>query len=154
MSAYISFSSSEEYTLALAVEFLLGKCGKRYGSLSASFSSLHPIPLSFLSVLWSSLVLSLFLFLMIIQLSLSPFPVFLYSLLSHPFSAHSGPVVKNLSSSRASDEIAKKYDCAIHTAPVGEINVSREGRGTREREKRKTERGYENQKGRRHIEEN
>jgi len=54
----------EEYTLALAVEFLLGKTGIR------------------------------------------------------------GSVVRNLSSSRASDDIAKKYGCKVYSTPVGEINVA------------------------------
>jgi len=54
----------EEYTLALATEFWLGKCGKR------------------------------------------------------------GPVCKNLSSSRACDDIAKKYGCEVFSTPVGEIHVA------------------------------
>lgn len=54
----------EEYTLALAVEFVLGHGGKR------------------------------------------------------------GPVCKNLSSSRANDDIAAKYGCPVHSVAVGEINVA------------------------------
>lgn len=54
----------EEYTLALAVEFVLGHAGKR------------------------------------------------------------GPVCKNLSSSRANDDIAEKYGCPVYSVPVGEINVA------------------------------
>jgi len=54
----------EEYTLALAVEFVLGHCGKR------------------------------------------------------------GPVCRNLSSSRANDDIAAKYGCPTYAVPVGEINVA------------------------------
>ncbi|PRP84526.1 hypothetical protein PROFUN_05861 [Planoprotostelium fungivorum] len=56
----------EEYTLALAVEFFLGKCGKRT------------------------------------------------------------KIVKNLSSSRAVDDIATKYGCETVAAAVGEINVANE----------------------------
>lgn len=55
----------EEYTLAIAVDFILGRCGKR------------------------------------------------------------GNVVKNLSSSRAIDEIAKKYDCETFSTPVGELHVAK-----------------------------
>eukprot|EP01089_Gocevia_fonbrunei_P014300 TRINITY_DN388_c0_g1_i1.p1 TRINITY_DN388_c0_g1~~TRINITY_DN388_c0_g1_i1.p1 ORF type:complete len:461 (+),score=122.17 TRINITY_DN388_c0_g1_i1:51-1433(+) len=55
----------EEYTLALAVEFILGKCGK------------------------------------------------------------TGTVVKNLSSSRATDDIAKKYGQKVLATAVGEINVAK-----------------------------
>jgi len=54
----------EEYTLAIAVEFILGHCQKR------------------------------------------------------------GPVCKNLSSSRAVDDIAAKYGCKVYSTPVGEIHVS------------------------------
>lgn len=54
----------EEYTLAMAVEFWLGSCGKR------------------------------------------------------------GNIVKNLSSSMANDEIAKKYGCTCHKSAVAEINVA------------------------------
>lgn len=34
-----------------------------------------------------------------------------------------GPVCKNLSSSRAVDDIATKYGCQVHSTPVGEIHV-------------------------------
>jgi len=54
----------EEYTLAMAVEYWLGSCGKR------------------------------------------------------------GPIVKNLSSSMANDEIAKKYGCECFKSAVAEINVA------------------------------
>jgi len=54
----------EEYTLALAVELVLGKCGKR------------------------------------------------------------GAVVRNLSSSRANDDIARRYGCPVYATAVGEINVA------------------------------
>jgi len=54
----------EEYTLAFAVDFILGDCKKR------------------------------------------------------------GPVVKNLSSSRVIDDIAKKYDVPLYATPVGEIMVA------------------------------
>jgi len=36
-----------------------------------------------------------------------------------------GPVCKNLSSSRAVDDVATKYGCKVYSAPVGEINVAR-----------------------------
>lgn len=36
-----------------------------------------------------------------------------------------GPVCKNLSSSRALDDIARKYGCPVLCAPVGEIHVAR-----------------------------
>jgi len=55
----------EEYTLALALQYWLGNCGKK------------------------------------------------------------GPVCKNLSSSRALDDIAKKYGCPIYSTPVGEIHVAK-----------------------------
>lgn len=55
----------EEYTLALAVQFVLGHGGKR------------------------------------------------------------GPVCKNLSSSRANDDIAEKYGCPVYSVPVGEIHVAK-----------------------------
>lgn len=55
----------EEYTLALAVQFVLGHGGKR------------------------------------------------------------GPVCKNLSSSRANDDIAEKYGCPVYSTPVGEIHVAK-----------------------------
>jgi phosphomannomutase len=35
-----------------------------------------------------------------------------------------GPVCKNLSSSRAVDDVAAKYGCKVYAAPVGEINVA------------------------------
>ncbi len=35
-----------------------------------------------------------------------------------------GPVCKNLSSSRAVDDIANKYGCQVYSTPVGEIHVS------------------------------
>ncbi|KAA6379253.1 MAG: phosphomannomutase, partial [Streblomastix strix] len=35
-----------------------------------------------------------------------------------------GPVVKNLSSSRAIDEIASRYSCECHSSAVGEANVA------------------------------
>jgi phosphomannomutase len=56
-------AAGEEYTLALAIKYLLGHVGRR------------------------------------------------------------GPVVKNLSSSRMTDEIAAAYGCSTFAAPVGEINV-------------------------------
>lgn len=34
-----------------------------------------------------------------------------------------GPVCKNLSSSRAVDDIASKYGCQVYSTPVGEIHV-------------------------------
>eukprot|EP00708_Paratrimastix_pyriformis_P002870 GAFH01001628.1.p1 GENE.GAFH01001628.1~~GAFH01001628.1.p1 ORF type:complete len:491 (+),score=96.45 GAFH01001628.1:30-1475(+) len=37
-----------------------------------------------------------------------------------------GPVCKNMSSSRVTDDIAKKYGCEMHTTAVGEINVAQE----------------------------
>lgn len=36
-----------------------------------------------------------------------------------------GPVCKNLSSSRAVDDVAAKYGCKVYSAPVGEINVAK-----------------------------
>jgi len=55
----------EEYTLALAIEFILGCCGKR------------------------------------------------------------GPICKNLSSSRACDDVAERYGCSVYATPVGEIHVAK-----------------------------
>lgn len=34
-----------------------------------------------------------------------------------------GPVVLNLSTSRVTEELAKRYDCPVHRTPVGEIHV-------------------------------
>jgi len=36
-----------------------------------------------------------------------------------------GPVCKNLSTTRAVDEVAKKYGCPVYNTPVGEIHVAK-----------------------------
>lgn len=97
----------EEYTLALAVEFWLGVCNKR-GIYS----------------FWLSISLSNFL----CTFSVS-FSHFSSSSSTHSFveilvrSFSVGVICKNLSSSRANDDIAKKYGCTCEKTAVGEINV-------------------------------
>ncbi|MGE3818945.1 MAG: phosphoglucosamine mutase, partial [Isosphaeraceae bacterium] len=41
----------------------------------------------------------------------------------HRLSQRRGPVVINLSTSRATEEVARSFDCPVHRTPVGEIHV-------------------------------